>query len=105
MKKVEMYKTWKVEDPKKKTLAGQNDKIVQLFENDEDMTLEKAKSILKRRNINLSIATTSRRLHEFGFSRKIPLSKPLLWNAHLKKHLEWCNQMAEIDWKQSGFFR
>ena len=74
---------------KKSTLAREDSMIVQLFENDDEMTLGKAKAILKKKEyIKLSIPTISRRLHAAGFSIKLPLSKPLLSNDHIRKRLE-----------------
>lgn len=87
----------------RKTLDKIDKKILKLFENDTTMSLSRACAILERKNIHLSIATISRRLHEAGFSQKVPLSKPLLSPDHVEQRLEWCSQMAEIDWNKVIF--
>lgn len=87
----------------RKTLDKIDKKIIRLFEKDNTMTLSRARALLKRKNIHLSIATISRRLHEAGFFQKMPLSKPLLNSGHIQKRLEWCSQVTEIDWNKVIF--
>ena len=74
----------------RKILNKIDKKIITLFEKNDTMTLSRARAFLERKNIHLSIATISRRLHEAGFFQKVPLSKPLLNFGHIQKRLEWC---------------
>ena len=83
---------------KKKTSTKIDKAIITLFENDERMTLKEAQRRLKRKGIELSIPTISKRLHEFGFVNQSPLKKPLLSSSHMKKRVQWCAQVQDIDW-------
>ena len=67
------------------------------------MALSREHAFLERKNIDLSIATISRRLHEAGFFQKVALSKPRLNFGHIQKRLEWCSQVTEIDWNKVIF--
>ena len=87
----------------RKTLDKIDKKIIKLFEKDDTMTLSRARAILERKNVHLSIATITRRSHKAGFFQKVPLSKPLLNFGHIKKRLEWCSQVTEIDWNKVIF--
>ena len=54
----------------RKTLNNIDKKIIKLFEKDDTMTLSRARAFLEKKNLHLSISTTSRRLHEAGFFSK-----------------------------------
>ena len=91
--------TWNVQDLEGrgrnlKTLNKVDKKIMKLFEKDGTMTISRARTFFERKNIHLSIATISRRLHEAGFFQKVLLSKPLLNFGHIQKILEWCSQVT-----------
>ena len=88
---------------KRKTLNRVDKKLIHLFEKDSTMTLTRARTFFERRNIHLSLATISSRLHEAGYSQRIPLTKPLLSSDHIKKRVEWCSQVTEVDWNKVVF--
>ena len=88
--------TKKGEEEKKKT-STKIDKAITLFENDERMTLKESQRRLNRKGVKLSIPTISKRLHEFGFVNQSPLKKPLLSSSHMKKRVQWCAQVQDID--------
>jgi transposase len=83
---------------KKKTSTKIDKAIITLFEKDERMTLKEAQRRLNRKGIELSIPTISKRLHEFGFVNQSPLKKPLLSSSHMKKRVQWCDQVQDVDW-------
>lgn len=88
---------------KRKTSAEEDNGIIELFQDDEEMTLTRAKEKLKKRRIEVSTNTIFRRLKERGFTLRVPLSKPLLTFDHRKKRVEWCNQVTDINWDQVIF--
>src|SRR5579875_2309517 len=75
---------------KRKTLAREDQQLISLFENNEEMTLAKAQSIMKRRKLDISKATIWNRLREAEFKATFPLSKPLLTSQHIQRRLKWC---------------
>lgn len=88
---------------KRKTSMRNDNAIIRLFEKDPSMTLNRARAQLKRRRIEVSNQTISRRLHEVGMTALPPIFKPLLNSNHIKKRLQWCQQVSEIDWNKVVF--
>ena len=84
-------------------MAREGEQLISLFENNEEMTLAKAQSIMKRRKLDISKATIWNRLHEAGFKATFPLSKPLLTSQHIQRRLEWCELMESTDWNKVIF--
>ena len=88
---------------KKSTSAEEDQLILSLFERNDKMSLTLCKHILERKEIVVSNNTISRRLAEAGFRYRSPLMKPLLSSDHMKKRVEWCNQMSSMNWNSVIF--
>lgn len=59
--------------------------------------------VLKKKNIQVSSRTITRRLHEVGKKFLPPISKPLLSKKHRKKRLTWAKENQDRDWNSVIF--
>ncbi len=107
---VERYEeTGNVEDiegrgRKRKTLAREDEQLISLFENNEEMTLAKAQSIMKRRKLDIyqkqQYGTDYTKLDSKQHSH-FPnhYSLPSIFKGDLK----WCELMESTDWNKVIF--
>ena len=88
---------------KRKTTEKSDKFLIELFENDDELSLSEAQRKMKRRKVNISTKTISRRLKETGMKFISSIYKPLLTLQHQEKRLQWCKENKEREWNNVIF--
>lgn len=85
------------------TTEKQDQKIVQLAEDDDEATSDKLTTRAKRKGIDVSPRTVRRRLQQSGIHLLPTTTKPLLTEAHRQKRMTWATTNTDTDWDQVIF--
>lgn len=84
------------------TTSRQDNRIVQLFEQNPGMTVSQGVERLSRRGIHVSKTTVRRRLAAAAV-RYRPIKKPLLTPLQVEKRLRWATENLTTDWSKVIF--
>lgn len=90
-------------DTKRATAVRTDRTIINLFMKNPTLTLKQGQQRLAKRNINVSVATIRRRLHENKVQWRSVRTKPLLKQQHVEKRLLWARQHRTRDWQNVVF--
>jgi len=85
------------------TTPKQDEKIIELATKQTNATAADIQHGMEKRNVNVSLKTIQRRLHEGEGKYMAKLSKPLLTDLHKEKRLEWAKKYKNFDWNKVIF--
>lgn len=77
--------------------------LISMVEADPETSSNEISMRMKRKGVTISSRTVRRKLHDSGFVRGNPISKPLLTPKHQKKRLLWAKKMKDQDWNNVIF--
>lgn len=86
--------------PQRATTPKQDERIVELFEQNPGISLDQGVDRLSRRNIHVSRSTVMRRLQAKNVLCRPTVKKPLLTKIHVEKRLKWANENLNTDWSK-----
>lgn len=82
------------------TTSQQDQRIVDLFEQNPGLTLDQGREQLSRRGITASRSTIRRRLLSVAVRYRSTIKKPLLTQKHIEKRLQWATENLDTDWSK-----
>ena len=88
---------------KEKTSINEDNRIIDIIEKNNDLSLIDIKNILEDSYIFISKQTIYRRLIGNEYIHKFPIKNPFLTEDHKKKRLEWAFDNIERDWYEIIF--
>lgn len=89
--------------PEKKTSPKQDKKILDLFATKPGLSLRKAKEVVEKSGVQISVETIRKRLGANDVKYRSSLKKPLLSSSHVEKRLAWACANSERNWNNVIF--
>lgn len=86
--------------PERSTTPKENERIVDVFEQNPGITLDQGVERLSQANIRVSRSTVRRRLQAKNVQYRPTIKKPLLTKIHVEKRLRWATENLDTDWSK-----
>jgi transposase len=88
---------------KRKTSEKEDNLITTIVATNPTSTIKDIQEVLKKKKVEVSESTISRRLRESGYKHQAPTLKPLLTETHIERRKAWAEQNSQRDWSKVVF--
>ena len=85
------------------TTQKKDNNILQIGKREKSVNSTWIQNKIKKKGVNVSISTITRRLKEHGAKWNYPIVKSLLEKKHRENRLNWANKVMETNWNKVIF--